>query len=65
MIKVFIWSINFLILYFMGSGSSLVPGPMLWLIFKFSSWRLALEVLILLFGIPGEAPTLVHRLGIS
>jgi hypothetical protein len=64
MIQAFLWSLNFLILSFMGSGSSLVPDSMLWLIFKFSSRRLALEVLILLFGIPGEAPTLVHRLGI-
>jgi hypothetical protein len=65
MIQAFLWSLNFLLLSFMGSGSSLVSGSMLWLIFKFSSQRLAFEVLILLFGIPGEAPTLVHKLGIS
>jgi hypothetical protein len=65
MIQVLLWNLNFLLLSFTGSGFGLVPVPMLWLIFKFNSQILALGVLIFLFGIPVEAPTLVQRLGIS
>jgi hypothetical protein len=44
MIQTFFWSLNFLLLSFMGSGSGLVPDPMLWFIFKFSSPEIGLGV---------------------